>query len=356
MIRYSHRWALGWNVVATVAAAMAASACMHGSDSGSAQRPWFSHRSHLESGAECEDCHEPLEQGDGVGYPSYEMCMDCHADIDGEKPPERRAKIFFPQDVASFKHVARLGAEVIFSHNAHIEYGVSCAECHAGIEESEAVSAELAVAMRRCMDCHSQGQGAALSDPLAARKLGANECSTCHREIRRDRKPPSHRAGFLRSHGQLAALRRLDPLPAECAICHRDRSSCDGCHSDMAPQSHTNFWRLRGHALMSAVDRESCKVCHRTSDFCLRCHEEVPPRDHLGSFDAPLNRHCLSCHLPLGASRCRTCHQGTPGHDQAPQVPGNAQHMTNNPADCLNCHTPMQHVYNGDNCLLCHRR
>lgn len=308
--------------------------------------PRFPHAVHVENGLECGDCHaRENEEDDRLAIPAQDFCMDCHTDIDEGKAADKQASSFFPEgQEPAWKHVARQSPEIIFSHQRHEGAIEDCGACHGKIAESTYLDSSYGFTMATCMDCHTE------------RKV-KTDCATCHTEIREDRKPPTHDDFFRRNHGQVVAgLRGMDPLPADCAICHKDRTSCDDCHRDMPPTNHTNFWRIRGHAFETAMDRGSCQVCHGTTDFCLRCHEEVKPRDHFGAFAAPLNRHCIECHLPVRTSRCQTCHLDTPSHDMSPRLPGNAPHMTTNSADCRACHVPLPHLDNGDDCLLCHRR
>jgi hypothetical protein len=186
-----------------------------------------------------------------------------------------------------------------------------------------------------------------------------NECDTCHREIRMDRPPKSHLAGWKRTHGRMARMGELDPLPKDCALCHK-RSECDMCHRAEMPANHTNTWRLRGHGIAASFDREVCRVCH-TTDSCFLCHQNTKPRTHTATWGSPFNRHCLGCHLPLQSSDdqgCVVCHKSSPGHASAPPRPGNAVHMTQDPNQCRLCHTPIAtvgHPDNGQSCLLCHQ-
>ncbi len=306
--------------------------------------PHFDHKYHLGRGIDCSDCHGEEDQ-EWKAMPTLESCNECHEDIDGEKPHEQRASAFYDTEgKGKWVRATALASEVVFSHSAHLQKSQDCTTCHQDVAESTFISADLALDMAECIDCHER------------QAPQQNDCASCHREIRKDRAPPSHRLGWTTQHGRVARMGGFDPLPEQCSICHT-RSSCDGCHKAEPPRNHTNLFRLRGHAASASIDRDRCFVCHRT-DSCVLCHQSALPRSHRGAWRAPFNRHCFGCHLPLeqfGEEGCAVCHRATPSHDMAPPRPGNPVHMTMSLAACRACHTPMPHPDNGQSCLICHK-
>lgn len=179
-------------------------------------------------------------------------------------------------------------------------------------------------------------------------------CALCHKEIRIDAAPQSHRMNWDIVHGQMARKGEDEIAANKCYVCHR-RSSCIQCHQDEKPKSHTNHWRHRGHGIASAIDRSACFTCHNV-DYCQRCHQETSPRDHTPSWGSPLSRHCLTCHYPLSSMGCQICHKAMPDHANAPDRPSNVAHSAGN--NCRLCHIPgagLTHPDNGDNCEICHR-
>lgn len=180
-------------------------------------------------------------------------------------------------------------------------------------------------------------------------------CGDCHDDGRTpETKPKWHDLGWGRTHGQWVTRYGLKSKDT-CLLCHNE-SKCTSCHQIEKPRDHTEFWRLKGHALMVGLDRSRCYSCHRT-DFCQRCHANTPPMDHSAAWGTPGNRHCLGCHFPLasvGAQRCASCHAGTPSHANTPHQPSNALHGPG--ANCRSCHTPLRHPDNGMNCAFCHPR
>ncbi len=300
-------------------------------------RPSFSHARHVvEKKLDCLDCHGDYETGEKAGMPVMEVCSPCHAGKDNAKPPLERADAYLVNGEPLWSAATRVSEEIVFSHQLHHEKGVACGECHRDVEKSAKVTSRLAIGKPECMDCH-------------AKKGASNECSACHREIRKEKPPDDHRFNWQVLHGQTVRSGREDR--SLCGLCHGEEQ-CSGCHQEQAPRSHTNFWRQQGHGISVRIDRESCRTCHQV-DFCDRCHSETAPRSHRGSFAAPLHRHCLTCHTPLSGEQCAVCHKSTSSHDLAPPKPS-----WHTPAmNCRQCHVAgslFMHVDNGDNCNGCH--
>ncbi|MFN0008674.1 MAG: cytochrome c3 family protein [Planctomycetota bacterium] len=298
----------------------------------------FSHAVHAEEGLECGDCHAGVDSGESPGMPSAPQCMLCHADLDQEKPPEKQVASLFTEGVYRAKSVSDLGDEVIFSHGSHVGRGEDCAACHGTVASSARVDASMGVTMDECTACH-------------ASKEFADDCSTCHREIREDVKPPSHDLAWEKVHGKVVRGHSQE-LTDRCSLCHTE-STCSSCHADTPPENHDNLWRLRGHGIAAAMDRQNCAACHR-SDSCQQCHEETLPLSHTGMWGAPRDTHCLSCHFPLTSNSCVACHKDTPSHQTATPMP-----TWHNPGmDCRQCHgvdQPLPHVDNGSTCTACHQ-
>jgi hypothetical protein len=305
---------------------------------GGEQRFAFSHDIHV-VGEElaCVSCHENFAVSDEPGMPSPDTCQSCHEEIDADKPAERQVATLFDGEAFKAARVSRLDDELVFSHKLHAKDPKSCNSCHVDIDTNRAIDEEIAVPMARCVDCHAEREV-------------ANECSTCHVEIREDVAPRSHQSDWMRFHGRCVRNKSLATAD-QCELCHTE-ATCVGCHKDEAPESHTNYFRLRGHGMLAQMDRQSCAVCH-TPDTCTSCHEDVLPLTHTGMWGSPLNTHCLSCHFPLRSESCFVCHKSTPSHSLGSPKPD-----WHTPAmNCRQCHgvsTPLPHVDNGSDCNACH--
>lgn len=300
----------------------------------------FSHRIHIEEDLYCEDCHQGAEDADEAGMPGgLGACNLCHGEIDADKPDERRLHVYLrPDGTPWWSSVTRLSDDVIFSHRAHYEAEKECEECHHGMETSDAVDPGVRVTKDECYACHTEQ---------------ATDCEYCHKEIRKDWAPPSHRRDWMRQHGIIVRNAMHEDPSERCGLCHQ-QNDCDSCHRIEEPRNHTNYWRLRGHGVAAAMDRERCATCHQT-DICQRCHSSTRPRDHVPTFGSTMNTHCLKCHAPVSSERCGTCHTGTPSH--AFGTPKPAWHTPG--MNCRQCHgpglgAPMPHVDNGDDCNQCH--
>jgi hypothetical protein len=301
----------------------------------------FPHAVHAEEGLGCVDCHAAVAESDDPGFPVKVQCMLCHADMDEEQPPERRAEALFDGDAYRRTGRTKLAAEIVFPHDLHANGAYDCHVCHTGIEQSTYVGTLPRVSMADCMDCHAEARA-------------PNECATCHSEIDRDWMPPSHAELWEQRHGQVFRA-GSSALVDNCSLCHTAESSCTQCHLETPPQSHNNFFRLRGHGLAAQMDRQSCATCHRP-DSCQRCHMEVLPTSHRGQFGGTLSTHCLGCHFPLQANGCITCHKETPSHLMATPLPSDPAHSPG--LNCRQCHgvtAPLPHVDKGDECIVCHR-
>jgi len=299
----------------------------------------FSHRLHVvDEGLGCTDCHMTAEDDEAPGMPVLPQCMLCHADIDSEKPEERRIAGLFEGNLFKAARVTALSDEIVFSHLQHALSDYECASCHTDIESSDRLDERLAVSMDECSACHVESGTAA-------------ECTTCHSQIRADQPPWTHDHLWLQVHGPVSRAHGAKVVD-RCDMCHRE-SSCTLCHQEQPPQNHTNYWRRRGHSLVAGMDRDNCAACHRPN-FCNRCHLEVEPVNHTGMWGSTLNRHCMSCHFPLPSEGCYTCHKDAPSHGlAAPKPPDHTPGM-----NCRQCHgvtAPLPHVDNGGDCNICHR-
>jgi len=299
----------------------------------------FSHDLHVtEEQLDCASCHENAYVDPDPGMPASDTCASCHVEVDSGKPPERMVATLFDGEAYRARRASALDDEVRFDHLRHVDAIDDCDACHRGIAENAAVDAGVAVAMDDCVRCH-------------AGNAAPDDCAGCHAEVGTDWPPPSHAHEWTRLHGR--ASRRVDPRAADdCGLCHEE-STCARCHLVEPPRDHDAHFRLRGHALFARVDRSRCAACHETAT-CERCHAEVLPLSHAsGVWGGTRSTHCISCHLPLDAAGCSTCHRGTPSHTLAPPKPAWHDAAMN----CRGCHgagQPLLHVDDGTNCNLCH--
>lgn len=330
-----------WLGAAALCAWLVAAACLS-LTGGSRREPSFPHRVHVvDNQLACTFCHGTVRAAETPGMPPPELCAPCHDQFDKDKPADRRVTAFFGPD-SRYRTVAdaSLDAEIVFSHRQHVTDGkLDCEACHGDVQHQDEVPLAPLATKAACMECH-------------ARSGTANTCSTCHRTIGTDWRPPTHDPDWQRDHGATARCPGDEPVD-RCELCHQDATSCQACHQHVAPEDHDQTFRLRSHGAKASFDRSRCATCH-TQDSCEQCHQETRPRSHRGGYGAPGQRHCTSCHLPLQDNDCATCHRSNPGHlSAAPLPPGHVPAM-----NCRMCHgngQPLPHPDGGHACTACHR-
>lgn len=340
----SREWRGSLAALAPLLLLAAATSCsvfeaVFGGSSGPAPRA-FSHEKHTQ--LDCTICHEGGEAQAKAGMPGRDLCMSCHVELDKDRPPEKTAAWFFPKDGApSWSAFTKQSEEIIFSHQAHAKHKIACAACHEGIDRNTGLLPDgMRMRMSACMACHERQA-----------KPEARGCRTCHTRLDEKTPPPDHAQLWERRHGLCARLGAEASTSFDCALCHKN-DACTACHQTKPPSDHTDFFRVRAHGILADADRSRCLTCHRT-DFCDRCHRESAPLSHAAGWNAPQNRHCTGCHLPLPTSGgCFVCHKTAPGHAAVPPWP-----VWHTPAlNCRSCHAAtMKHPDNGDACTHCHR-
>ena len=96
------------------------------------------HNDQVEDG--CESCHFFRDDGTFSGVPKLSQCIDCHEEVNGEDPEEKK---FVNEYVAKYREVpwliySRQPSNVFFSHAAHVKMAqMDCVTCHGSIGESE---------------------------------------------------------------------------------------------------------------------------------------------------------------------------------------------------------------------------
>jgi hypothetical protein len=293
----------------------------------------FSHQQHVDKqGLDCKDCHAGSEDGIRAGAPDPQQCRSCHEEVSDQKYGAVAKQLG-----AKWPRIKALPADGKFSHRTHQDAGIGCENCHGDLKKNKKITAANLPTMETCVKCH-QEQG-----------VGTG-CAVCHQTISKTSPPPDHAQDWKRLHG--AAVQ--EPVRgSRCVSCH-ERSYCTTCHQVEKPQDHTNTWLNFGHGVTASMDRSRCSACHH-SDFCIQCHQESVPASHQPGWGAPLDRHCLACHLTATVSNCSVCHSGHVAHINAPARPHTPPHTT--PTDCRACHHGflLPHPDNGDNCQSCHK-
>lgn len=270
----------------------------------------FNHQSHLDRGIDCEFCHEQAATNTTAGLPSMDICANCHS-IDTTKPSEKCLLCHTRPNQGVKPLLPVIYKRVVFSHKLHTrEYKLTCEKCHPGIAKSRSINSAQIPVMEMCIDCHKKGKG-------------PQTCSICHPGLDKEHPPLWHTGNWKKVHGI-----RSQEKNTRCTSCHT-KTACITCHQEQEPDSHTEFWKKRGHALEVSRDRSNCQACHKT-DFCLRCHQNTPPSSHVARWEF---RHCRQCHFPLKDDGCIVCHKSVDHTQVAPKIP---QWMAT--LHCTDCH------------------
>ena len=260
----------------------------------------FDHALHIEMDMDCDACHgnaTTSKVGTDWLLPEKAVCADCHdVDDDGEcgtchiqaDDPTGYAAGHSPVDK--------------FSHAAHLDAGMDCAECH-GADPSALVAVP---AKSDCRSCH-----------VTASDL--QDCGVCHSEGA-EYVPATHGLGWDRWHGVEAGAEQ-----ESCANCHA-QVDCQDCHSgdNVRPRSHPlNF--AFSHAVEARSNEMECATCHEDTQFCSSCHvsSQVLPMNHsrgdwvMGGGDGGQHamearfemESCIACHdNGTDSPLCANCH------------------------------------------------
>ena len=276
----------------------------------------FSHKLHIDRGADCRACHGNFERAK-IGLatrdqlPRMEQCMACH---DGKQAPSE----------CSACHLSEGGGRIATSFE-------SGALKPAGVLMGAAHSATFA------RDHRAAGQNANYCASCHRKEF----CSDCHQGVM---KPMDfHGNDYVALHALDA--RRGNP---DCSACHRQASFCVGCHSragvsadgragDLRPslsgarqhRFHPEGWvstsagaptAARGpdhHSFEAQRNLRQCASCHRET-FCQTCHSAQPGSFRINPHPAGwrtsrrcralqkrAGRMCLRCHITLDGYDCR---------------------------------------------------
>lgn len=143
----------------------------HGSPDAAEAGPFMPHAKHVAKGLECEDCHEPDDEG-AYAPADPEMCEECHEDPEKDTEGARAYFTAMRDEDGEIAFPDRWRTQdAIPAHATHAEADVACAECHGETTNGPLLKPGSAVLMRRCTDCHE------------AQQL-ASKCDTCHKELR----------------------------------------------------------------------------------------------------------------------------------------------------------------------------
>ncbi len=269
----------------------------------------FSHKLHvIDNEIECSECHKMDDNGN-MSNPTMDTCSDCHDIGDVDNPTKDCLKCHTLQGAKkdyevenTVKPKPKSYADLIFTHDPHTDY--KCSRCHKGIEKAKKLTSISWPSMDTCKQCHN-GDTAPI------------ECDTCHKKIRKNIPPESHKKDWERRHGIESKYDH------SCRFCHdpefkKSGRFCQDCHQTKKPKDHIFNWKTSQHGIEAIHDRKKCAVCH-TASFCSDCHHSQKPISHKradwvrfkpepGHAEAAKRniRSCAVCHT---TDECLKCHE-----------------------------------------------
>ncbi len=117
----------------------------------------YSHKLHAgELDIDCQYCHTNVFDSKHANVPATETCMNCHGQIDSQKPEEiqKIRDSWESGDPIEWVKVHNLPDYAYFNHAAHVNVGVGCETCHGRVDRMEVVFQKEPLSMSWCLDCH----------------------------------------------------------------------------------------------------------------------------------------------------------------------------------------------------------
>ncbi|MGH8018003.1 MAG: cytochrome c3 family protein [Opitutaceae bacterium] len=116
----------------------------------------FEHSLHAgQLGIDCRYCHTHVEESDHSNVPATHTCMACHSIIKTRSPllaPVRAS--YETGEPVPWVRIHKAPDYVYFSHQVHVNRGISCYECHGQVNEMPVMFQAHAQSMGWCLDCH----------------------------------------------------------------------------------------------------------------------------------------------------------------------------------------------------------
>lgn len=134
----------------------------------------FSHRRHAGAGIQCLFCHTSPMRSDVAGMPSVQRCVGCHRVILSDRRQIQLVLGYWERgEPIPWQRVTDLPDHVFFSHQPHLQSGLSCETCHGSVAQMGVAQPAVYMDMGWCLDCHLQQPD---------QKVGRlADCLTCHK-------------------------------------------------------------------------------------------------------------------------------------------------------------------------------
>ena len=94
--------------------------------------------------------------------------MTCHRAVKKDSPAIRRlAALAADEKPAPSERIYKVADFVSFSHARHRKAEIECRSCHGAVAERDAMTLEVPVTMKNCVNCHRE-------------RHASIACNTCH--------------------------------------------------------------------------------------------------------------------------------------------------------------------------------
>jgi hypothetical protein len=136
----------------------------------------FDHRHHVrDDGIDCLYCHSGARKERWAGLPDSQTCMGCHNQIWTSSPELAPIRESVAKNVPIvWNRVTDLPDHVYFHHGAHVQYGLTCDQCHGDVDTMPRVYMAKPMTMAWCLQCHREYQARGATH-------ATTNCTTCHR-------------------------------------------------------------------------------------------------------------------------------------------------------------------------------
>lgn len=130
----------------------------------------FPHKTHIQLGVSCIDCHSGADIRDAAGIPSVKKCMLCHDKLAREKPEVKKVIEYANKNIEiPWERVYGFSktAHVKFRHAPHARANISCVTCHGDLTKATVAERVVTHNMGTCLTCHRQ-------------RKAPEDCAACH--------------------------------------------------------------------------------------------------------------------------------------------------------------------------------
>ena len=116
----------------------------------------FSHALHAgQLGLDCRYCHNNVANSSFANLPTSQTCMNCHSMVKKDSPLLAVVRHSYETgEPVPWVQIHQVPDFAYFNHEAHVNRGVSCVECHGKINEMDTVHHVQPLSMGFCLNCH----------------------------------------------------------------------------------------------------------------------------------------------------------------------------------------------------------